>query len=439
MVEEFKQAGGKAWATLVAVCCFYAGGMALTSSIAGVYMLPVSEAIGVSRAEFTIYLTVQGAASMVLLPVVGNLFNRVKNFRLFMSFGSILLALGIFTMAFCTQVWQFCLCTIPIAFGMCCIYSVGGPTLITNWFAPKHRGKMLGIASAFSGVGTFVWAPMFTMILQSMGWQFSYMINGILALVLTLPFCAFVIKRTPEENGMLPYGASAEKGDVAIEAGMSAGAALKTVAIYLVELCCLACCLGMGFNSSLPAMCIETFVPAGITDAAGAALLGSTLISIAAVGNIIGKIVYGWMADKFGSRIPIVIFAIFTFAAFLLWAMTNSVPLYYVAAFLFGTHNALMSVAFPLLIRQLYGNRDFSKIWSYVSMPFTFLGTAATTIVSAMYMAMGETYHPVFIIGAVGIACVGVLAIVATSFIGKYKWTYGDQKPAAAASDGGEE
>lgn len=181
----------RAWGILAACCAFYAGSMALTSSILGVYMLPVSESIGVTRAEFTFYMTIQGIATLAFLPIVGNLFNKAKNFSLLMSIGSIALAAGIFCFSFCSAVWQFCLFCLPIAFGMVCLYSVGGPTLITNWFAPKHRGKMLGIAAAFSGVGTFVWAPMFTAILQSVGWQTTYMVNAALSLVLTLPFCLF--------------------------------------------------------------------------------------------------------------------------------------------------------------------------------------------------------------------------------------------------------
>ena len=268
--------------------------------------------------------------------------------------------------------------------------------------------------------------PLFTAILQNVGWQATYGVNAILALILTLPFCAFVVKRSPEECGLAPYGASDATDEVAkSEAGMSAKAALKTVAIYIVELCCLACCLGMGFNSSLPAMCIEKFVPLGIMDASGAAMIGATLISVAAVGNIIGKIVYGALVDKFGSRVSLVFFAVLTLAAFLIWLFTASVPFYYVAAFLFGTHNALMSVAFPLLIRQIYGNRDFPKIWSWVSMPFTFVGSSATAIVGFLYAGFGS-YQATFVIGAIGIAVVGLLAIVATAFIGKYKWTLAD-------------
>lgn len=425
-MDKVMKSSNRAWGILAACCAFYAGSMALTSSILGVYMLPVSESIGISRGEFTLYMSVQSAACLVFLPIIGNLFAKTKNFKLLMISGSITLAAGIACFSFCNSLLMFCIFSLPIGWGMTVLYSVGGPTLIQNWFAPQYRGKMLGIAAAFSGVGTFVWAPLFTAILQNVGWQATYGVNAILALVLTLPFCAFVVKRSPEECGLVPYGATNATDEVAkSEAGMSAKDALKTVAIYIVELCCLACCLGMGFNSSLPAMCIEKFVPLGIMDASGAAMIGATLISVAAVGNIIGKIVYGALVDKFGSRVSLIFFAALTLAAFLIWLFTASVPFYYVAAFLFGTHNALMSVAFPLLIRQIYGNRDFPKIWSWVSMPFTFVGSSATAIVGFLYAGFGS-YQATFVIGAIGIAVVGLLAIVATAFIGKYKWTLAD-------------
>lgn len=162
-----------------------------------------------------------------------------------------------------------------------------------------------------------------------------------------------------------------------------------------------------------------------------AAMIGATLISVAAVGNMIGKIAYGVMVDKLGSRVTILAFAAFTLFAFLAWSFTKSLPFYYVAAFLFGTHNALMSVGFPLLVRQIYGNRDFAKIWSYVGMPYSVLGSAATAIVGALYQGFGS-YSATFIVGAVGIAAVGVIALAATALIGKYKWTSGDEQKTAA-------
>ena len=69
-----------------------------------------------------------------------------------------------------------------------------GPTLIQNWFAEKYRGKMLGIAAAFTGIGTFIWATLFTGLITSMGWQTAYLINGIIAGVLMIPMAFFVIK-----------------------------------------------------------------------------------------------------------------------------------------------------------------------------------------------------------------------------------------------------
>ena len=83
-----------AWWILVACCCFYAGGMALTQLIAGVYMLPVSEAIGVSRGDFSLWLTVNCIATVITLPIWGRLL-QTKNINVVVGIAAIFETVGI--------------------------------------------------------------------------------------------------------------------------------------------------------------------------------------------------------------------------------------------------------------------------------------------------------------------------------------------------------
>lgn len=419
---------------VVAASCFYMGSMSLTNSVLGVYLLPVSDALNITRYEFSLYLVFQGLTAFVLLPFMGNIYSKTKHYRLFMTLASLALTLSIFFFSVCTQLWQFCLLGMLRAFGYCWLYNLAPASLINSWFSPCHRGKMLGIASAFTGIGTFVWAPVFTMLIQTLGWRLTYMINGVLALILTLPFCLFIVRRTPQECGQQPYGETASEKDRTKEGGAADASsrtrqeipidpkmAAKTLAFYLIMVCASIVALGQGINGSLPAIAIDTFVPVNIMDANGAAVFGGMLISIAAVGNIVGKITCGWIADKFGMRTSLAIFAVLVLLSFVIWSVLHDPVMFCVAAFFFGMHNALFGVAFPLLASLVYGASNFPKIWSRISAPAILIGISSTTIVSAAYSLSGDTYGLVINIGALLMVVVLIGSIIATFSIGKYQ------------------
>ncbi len=426
-MESKKKGFHYAWLILISCCCLYAGSMALTQSIAGVFMLPVSEGIGATRADFALWLTVNAIATVVTLPLWGRLV-QTKNTNVVLTAGALFLVLGILGFSFSTELWMFYGCAIFTGLGMATMFNIAGPTLIQNWFAPQYSGKMLGIAAAFTGVGTFIWAPMFTMIIQNMGWQTAYLINAALAAVLMLPFTIFVIKLKPEDKGLKPFGYVEEEEGASKKAaeGIDAKRVFGCVAFYAVAIGLVFTCLGMGFNSNQPGIAIEWLVPQGM-DQASAALIGATMISAAAIGNIVGKILFGVLADKIGLKATFIVFVVFYVGAFVIWLLFNTTIMLIAGAFLLGTHNAIISVGFPVLARRLFGTKDFAKIWSYLSMPFTLAAGFGTSLVAYIYQASG-TYTASLYLG-IGLAVMaGICAFVAIAYLGKIKWDSAEVK-----------
>lgn len=429
-----------AWWILISCCCFFAGSMALTQSIAGVYMLPVSTDIGVSRGDFGLWLTVNCIVTVITLPFWGR-FIQTKNINVVLSIAAAVEALGILGFSFSTSLPMFLGFAVLTGLGNGAMFNLAGPTLIQNWFAEKHRGKMLGIAAAFTGVGTFIWAPLFTMFIQTMGWHTAYLINAIFAAVLMLPFSLFVVKFKPEDKGLKPFGyveGDEQAGAAKIQDGVQAKNVFKYAAFYLVCLGLIFACLGMGYNSNQPGLAIEQLVPLDMIQQKtsqiykDAAMIGATMISIAAVGNLLGKIVFGALADRAGLRITFIIFMIMYVLAYVVWLVFfGNVLMLEVGAFLLGTHNALISVAFPLLARKLFGNKDYAQIWSYCSMPFTLVSGFGTALVGYIYGAFGS-YTVSLYIGIIFVVISAICALAACAFIGKIKWD--GQKEAAAAA-----
>ena len=404
-----------------------AGGFALVYSLAGVYLLPVSSSLGLSTADVSMWLTADGVAALVAMPLAGYLLQR-KNIGRYMTFGAVLVIAGVLGFAFSSTAANFIMCGCLIGFGMPYLYGIAETTLIGNWFAVRYQGRILGVAMACLALAAAVWAPLFTFLVQAVGWRTAYCINAAMIAVLILPWTLFVFKRDPEDMGLKPFGfTGGEKGASAesdSHAGVDPKRAFGTIGFWMVLLAACTTCLGMGFENHQPAIADEYLVPAA-TDALGAATFGGWMLSVAAVGQAIGTLSFGALVDRFDMKVVFGCFLAMFACAFCSWTFVDGKVGLLVGAFLLGTHGGLSTVGYPLLTRRLFGGRCFSRIYSIINMTCAFLGGWATTLVSLTYEAFG-TYRQLIFAAMLVVLFLAMFSFAAISRIGKYKWTYVD-------------
>ena len=80
--------------------------------------------------------------------------------------------------------------------------------IITNWFEARH-GLAMGITLSFSGLSGAVFNPLFTWLISLAGWQTAYLLMALFALLLAVPGI-LLLRFSPSEIGLTPYGANAE-------------------------------------------------------------------------------------------------------------------------------------------------------------------------------------------------------------------------------------
>lgn len=415
-MTETKPKSSYAWVIFVCSCLLAASAMALTVSILGVFLLPESQKLGVNPGDFAMWATVSGFVSTAMLAVYGQLL--AKHTKLCFGVGAAALIITELTFAFAPNAMvTTVVCGITVGLEMPVLFTSGLPSIMGQWFVGKQRGKFLGIATAFSGVGTFVWAPMFTAIIQAMGVQTAYIIAAIIAAVCTIPMAVLAVW-DPASKGQVPVGwteAGEEETPVVDNTvGVTAARAMKSPAFWIFLIAVILVAVGAGFNNNQPALCAETI------GGEGAAMLGASMISAGAVGNILGKIVFGIVSDKIGPKITNIIFLCFSLIAMLLWVFAVGEATYIIAGFLFGTNNAVASVGFPLTCRAIFGNKDYAKIWSRLCMGSALLGGFGTSFVQYLATGTGSLINAIwvgFVMFIVAIVC----ATVAISFAGKVK------------------
>jgi MFS family permease len=419
----------RAWLVFIGVCMMMAGGMGLVLNVMGNYFVPMATSFGLFNeagkldvTQVTLLMTVYSYVMLVWLPFAGRLFDKVDARILFGVSGAVL-AVGVALMGVWTSVWQIYITGVMMGLAGPMIFLVGPSVLINNWFAPKQAGKFLGVASAFTGVGAFVWSPLFTSFITTMGYRQAFFIEAALCAVLILIPALFFFRTRPEDVGLKQFGIEKEMsadGAIAKKSGVSGKFALGTVAFYAIFVAACLISLGGGYKS---------LMPTAVQSVGGTslAMLGATMISAAAVGNILGKISLGFLADKIGIKVSLVAFAILSIIGFAIMVFLlgdNQVPML-IAGFCIGTGDAMMSVGLPMLTRTCFGDRDYAKIYSYLNMGIAILGGLGATFVALVASFTGG-FQAAYGCGIVFEAIVIIAVIIAVVSAVKFKdrWTF---------------
>ncbi|MBE6473719.1 MAG: MFS transporter [Coriobacteriaceae bacterium] len=419
----------RAWLVFIGVCMMMAGGMGLVLNVMGNFFAPMAVAFGLINpatggpdvTQVTLLMTVYSYVMLVWLPFCGRLFDKVDARILFGASGA-LIVVGLLLMNVWTEVWQIYISGACFGLGGPAIFLVGPSVLINNWFAPKQAGKFLGIASAFTGVGTFVWSPVFAGIIQSSGYKTGFTIEAGICAVLVLVPAIFFFRTRPEDVGLKPYGIEKEEaGAEAVKtSGVNGKFALGTVAFWCILVAAGLISLGGGYKSMMPTAVQSVGGPE-------LAMLGATMISAAAIGNILGKIALGTLADKIGIRNAMIGFCVVCIIGFLLMVLflgDNQVPML-AAGFCIGTADAMMSVGLPLATRNCFGDRRYGEIYSYMNMPIALLGGIGATFVALVANFTGgfqAAYGCGVVFMAIIAACIFIACVTALKF--RDKWTY---------------
>lgn len=418
----------RAWLVFIGVCMMMAGGMGLVLNVMGNYFAPMALAFGLTNpatggpdvTQVTLLMTVYSYVMLVWLPFCGRLFDKVDA-RILFGVSGIAIVAGLLLMNVWTEVWQIYISGALFGLAGPAIFLVGPSVLINNWFAPNQAGKFLGIASAFTGVGTFVWSPVFAGIVTSQGYKAGFTIEAIIAAILILVPAFFFFRTRPEDCGLKPYGIEKESGDAktAKKEGVNGKFALGTIAFWAILIGAGLISLGGGYKSMMPT---------AVQSVGGSelAMLGATMISTAAVGNILGKIALGTLADKIGIKNTMVGFACVAIVGFVLMVFfmgNNQVPML-IAGFCIGTSDATMSVGLPLVTRNCFGDRRYSEIYSYMNMPIALLGGLGATFVALVANLTGG-FQAAYGCGIVFQAIVAIAMVIACTTAKKFrdKWT----------------
>lgn len=390
-----------------------ASGMAFINSTMtftfGLFLKPLATEFNSGRAVIAGARSLSGLLSGVLGIGIGKLTDR-HGPRILATFNGILAGLGLLLMSQVNSVWQiYLLYGVTMAIGLSC-FNIPTFSTIPRWFT-KKRGTALGVVHTGFGLGGMIMTPLVQWLISSYHWRASYLIVGLLTLVVITPLAQFM-KHSPQRIGLKPYGENGtleEKQPLALEASaVPVTQAIKTSRFWLFGsiLFCFMFCMGV----------VTTHIFPHATDIGIPATTAASIITVLSGSGIIGKLSIGFISDRIGTRLTLGIYLMGVTLALLGLLFAKEISALYMFTTLFGIGYGGVITIPAAVTAELFGLEYLSMVFASL-MLFGTVGTALGPILAGSLFDITGNYTLAFLICLI----LGALSVLLSLILVRYK------------------
>jgi len=360
---------------ILALCLANMVAMRGVNGAFGVYYLALLEEFSWSRSDGATVASVNFVVYALAAPLVGLAFDRFGP-RLLMPIGAFLVGAGLGLSAIANSLWDLYFSYgLVTAVGQGALSFVGHNALISFWFVRK-RATAIGIASMGQGLGALVMVPLTQLLIDRVGWRWTYIVTGSLLLFALVPANALLQRRSPEDVGQFPDGdaAPAASGFDSLHGHRREGARDWSLSEALASFPFW--CLTVGHLALGSAMfmfnthAIAHFVSVGFEKLTASFYLG--LIGFIRIG---ATVVWGTLSDRLGrDKAYGIATAVTALGVACLVAMSSGAPpwLIYFAVVLYGTGHSAGSPTYGAVIGDIFSGRKIGLIFGFVEISFGF-------------------------------------------------------------------
>jgi len=332
----------------IVVTCIGVGAMLALS----VFLQPMSEAMGWSRTGISTTALVNWLCMGVSTFIWGALSDRFGTRAVVLS-GGVLLGLGLVTASRAATLGQF-----QLLFGVLVGVAAGSffaplVATTTRWFT-RNRSLAVALVSAGLSLGSTVVGPLARWLITSYDWRTAMLVIGDLAWLLIIPAALLVREPAPSADPAAP--AAAAPSD---DPGFTVAQALTSPQLAAIALAFLACCAA---HSGPIFHMITHAIDHGVS-----AMAATTVLSVAGLASLGGRIACGLIADRIGAKRMLLIGLTMQAVAVSLYIFTNSLGSFYALAVLFGFSYGGVMPLYAILIREYFGARIMGTTFGAVS------------------------------------------------------------------------
>ncbi|MCK9684921.1 MFS transporter [Scleromatobacter humisilvae] len=326
-----------------------------------VFLAPISADTGWSRGGIGFAMTLNFLTMGIGSAVWGGLSDRYGP-RMILVTGVLLLGAGLALASRATSLLEF-----QAIYGLLIGIAAGSlmvplMSTVTLWF-DKHRALAVSLVSSGIGVAPMTVSPFAASLVVTHGWRTSELILAAAVVVLLLP-AALCIRRPPH----MPAAASAG-GMGGPELKAAARRALRSRPFIVLSLTFFACCAthaGPIFHT------ISYAIGCGLP-----AMTAVTIYSVEGFAGLVGRLLFGVLADRVGVKRMIVLGLLTQALAAGSYVLATGLSDFYAVAFIFGMAYGGVMPLYSALARDYFAPQIMGSV----------LG--AMTLLSGIGMALG--------------------------------------------------
>lgn len=395
----------------------------ITAGISGYglsfFVVPMSEALGVGRGEFS-SITLFRLAAIPIVPLLGLLVDKKEGPRLVIVIASTAAGLSLIASSFVQNMLQFYL-TFGVFFGVAMVAIGGqlvGPAVLAKWFV-RRRARVMAISAIGVSGGGFVIAPIAGQLVENFGWRDAWVILGIGMILLIVPFAALFMRRQPSDVGLVPDGISqanpARPGMTGAEAAeLAAGEpyeypwtvreAARTMAFWV-----LLASQVLFLTSLMPML----FHQVAYMQDKGLSLADATLAATVLAGcAILGKIIYGLIVERIHVRWVLPFSMMPAGLSIFLLVIGANVQMVMVYAVVCGITMGGVMPLMNVALAQYFGREHMGAIRGAFTPPANIVGAFSPFAVGLMWEYLGN-YDLAFILVGAGWFIAGFIVLFA--------------------------
>jgi MFS family permease len=315
----------------------------------GVFLQPISEATGWSRTGISTAALLNWLCMGIGSFLWGALSDRFGT-RVVVLSGGLLLGAGAVTASRATSLGQF-----QILFGVLVGVAAGSfyaplTATTTRWFT-RNRSLAVALVSAGLSLGSTIMGPLARWMTTTYDWRTAMLVIGDLAWLLVIP--AALLVREPAASRP---GAAASAGAGGSE--FTVGQALRTPQFAAIALTNFACCAAhSGPIFHMVTHAIDQGIPV---------MAATTVLSVAGLASLSGRIICGLMADRIGAKRILLIGLALQAVSVSLYVFTRDLAGFYAVAVMFGFAYGGAMPLYAILVREYFGARIMGTIFGAV-------------------------------------------------------------------------
>jgi OFA family oxalate/formate antiporter-like MFS transporter len=344
-----------------------ASSFALASTLS-IFLKPLTAELGISRGVFSLLRSGEGVIGALVAPFVGTLVDRHGG-RWLIVIGTTIVAVGYLILGYVETFTQFVIVRLTfVTLGDAMMGSMVVNIVIAQWFL-RRRGRALAISSMGVGFAKVCMPIVAASLMLWFGWRETWMVFGLVTLILGVVPALLFIRRSPEAMGFLPDGTEPavfsddprvkqnRTGlDLAAnqELEWTRGEAMRTGTFWLLV-------ITFGI-ASVGVTGLNLHVYPYVSDQGYAPMVAAAVMSVIASMQLFSPLAWGLLAERIDVRVAAMLRFVVQAIGLGLATLTSDIFSLYIGFFLYGLGLGGNMVLPEILWANYFGRRSLGKV-----------------------------------------------------------------------------